>query len=513
MQANFLVRLNNIHLTYAAGGGSAEVLSGLNLQLGPSELVALIGPSGSGKSTIGKLLLNALPIATNISGFLETPSNSYEAKDWKPDAAGVVTAYVPQEPWTVMSEFSTIGEQLSIYVKEFADRELSDEESRSLVLDLLQKVSLPHAEERLGEYPFNFSGGELQRVAIAMAIAKRAKLIVADEPTASLDPDVRFEIYKLLKDISESEGVSVFLISHDISTSRKFASRVLALANGRAEAWSPEERALSGVPRRKLSSARAVQVFENNLGVVGLSVSFGKSSSREPEPRKVLSDVSFSIARGQVMGLIGPSGSGKTTLGRAITGLVKHQGTIEFNFGRGKQAIDSFVRSKTGYVFQDASVSLNPLMKVVDIVSEPMKIHSRQMNKFQRKQVIENVFGSLELPMRLLDRLPRELSGGERQRVNLARALVLNPSLIIADEPTSALNPELEFEILTKLISIQEQVGFSIIFVSHDMEIMQQFTDQILILDNGQVAEYGKTEEIFANPSSTFLRKALGLNS
>lgn len=483
------------------GASSSPVISSVNFELFDGEILALLGESGSGKSSIAKALLAGLPKSGLATGSIAIDGKPFDLANWSVGQSRPLFSYVSQEPWSVISEFLPIGAQLNLYIKEFATSELNDSQVSARAIELLKLVALPKAQNRLDDFSFEFSGGELQRISIALALAKSPRFLIADEPTASLDSHIKNEILQLFKNLATNEGLGILFISHDISSVAKIADRTISV--GATAKRTSALKAVNG------GASKNVKLVESVLEVQGLSVEFPISGNKH-HVVEFISDFSISLPRGEILALVGPSGSGKTTVARAITGLVKCAGQIRFNFSGATELLNEKVRSRIGFVFQDSSLSLNPRMRVRNIILEPLLVHAQELREQEKDIKLNRVLKMLELPDSLLSKTGKQLSGGERQRVNLARALILEPKLIIADEPTASLNPELSESLFEQLVRLQKEFNFSMLFITHNLDLVRRYANKVAVIESGKLIEIGTVATVFKTPKSEYLSSALG---
>lgn len=404
---------------------------------------------------------------------------------------------------------------------------MSRQEAAAEAVALLRRVGIPEPERRASAFPFQLSGGQRQRVVIAMAIANSPGLLVADEPTTALDVTVQAEILDLLRALAAGSGTGVLLVTHNMGVVADFADRVAVMLEGEiVETGAVEDvllrptheytrRLLAAVPRLAVSEpvgAVARESVETTAPVVELrdvSVQFG----RGPRAVRALEEVSLTVRAGETVGLVGESGSGKSTAARVALGLVSPEsgGVSLFGAdlrkarGRARRALLAGV----GVVLQDPVASLDARMSVAECVAEPLRVHRRGTGAAERRERVAEVLELVRLPRELARRGPRELSGGQRQRVSLARALVLEPRLLVADEPTSALDVSVQQTVLEVIAELQADLGFACLFVSHDLAVVQQFAGRVVVMRGGRVEEQGPTMSTLLHPETAYTRRLI----
>ncbi|MFD4637210.1 ABC transporter ATP-binding protein [Lentzea sp. NPDC058436] len=487
--------------------GSSPAVSEVSFSLTAGEVLAVVGESGSGKTVTAMSLLGLLPPTASVSGralldgrdlySLSAP----ELREVRGNAVGVVF----QEPMSALNPVFTIGSQIVEAVR--VHRAVSRAEARSRALELLQLVGLP--AERFKAYPHEMSGGQLQRVVIAMAVANEPSLLIADEPTTALDVTVQAEILGLLRDLRDRLGVAILLITHDMGVVADLADRVVVMNAGRVVETGPVKQVfqqpaeeytrtlLDSVLRLDSRELDARESEEPVLKLSGVSVTYGKF--------RAVSDVSLAIGRGQTLGLVGESGSGKSSLAGAITGLTRYTGSVTVA-GKEVAALRKADRGRIGLVFQDPLSSLNPRATIARSIAQPLLLHtSLRGGKLAAK--VDELLDAVQLSASLRDRYPHELSGGQRQRVGIARAIALDPDLLIADEPTSALDVTVQARVLDLFRSLQRDLRFACLFISHDLAVVQHLADRVAVLHRGVVVEEGTS--VFAAPQDPYTQRLL----
>ena len=560
--------LREFGVTFPAQGGEDVVASKqINLDLIKGQVLALVGESGSGKSVTAMGALGLLSANALVSGsaVLDCCRQNQElvgaAREILDQTRGEHVGVIFQEPTTALDPLFTIGDQIAEAIAihgEGKGKRTTARQRRAVrtqVLNALSRAGLggdQRETERIADsYPHQLSGGQLQRACIALATANNPSVLIADEPTTALDVTVQAEILDLLRQLA-SEGVAVLLITHDMGVVADVADAVAVMRHGRiiergdvrtifaSPSHDYTRQLLAAVPRLNslrggagsgadtgadvsgAGLAKVAAVNSDDAASKGDGVAFRVGDSAQPlvhienldvvyrnGRRQVhaVRGVSFDIARGQVLGLVGESGSGKSTIAGTLTGLVPiHSGSVQVDglevAGASGRKLRG-VRSQTGIVFQNPASSLNPRRSVGASIGQPLQLHTNLTNA-QRHQRVNELLEAVRLPASMAQRYPHEMSGGQRQRVAIARALALQPQLLIADEPTSALDVSVQAVVLELLASLQHELGFACLFVSHDLAVVEQVASQVVVLRQGQVVEAGKTTKVLSAPSDPY---------
>ncbi|KNH13903.1 peptide ABC transporter ATPase [Arthrobacter sp. ZBG10] len=527
-----VLAINNLSVTFATDGGDVHAVRGVSLDVRPGEVLAIVGESGSGKTVTAKTILGLLPETATSSGTVLI--NGADVISVSPgrlrQIRGRDVAMVFQEPSTALNPVFTVGWQIAEGLRAHADKEsgrkLSSREAKERAIEALRKVGIPDPEKRVNYYPHQFSGGQKQRVVIAAALALNPGLIVADEPTTALDVTVQAEILALLRDLRDKYGTSIVLITHNMGVVADLADRVVVMYRGdiveeaSARTLFAEPRQdytkdlLAAVPHLGRDSAsatlstRAHQGAEVLVEAKDLVIEY---PGRLGAPAfRAVDGVSLTLSKGEVFGLVGESGSGKTTIGRAIAGLNRTTGgslkVLGFEMLGMKERAFKPLRKDIGFVFQDPAASFNPQLTIGDCIAEPMLIHTKP-SPAQARQRVAGLLESVQLPASYAGRYPHELSGGQRQRASLARALSLNPRLLIADEPTSALDVSVQAKVLELFRDIQEEFGFGCLFISHDLAVVDILSQWVGVLYKGKLVEQGIGSQVMGNPGHDYTKR------
>lgn len=521
-----VLEIQNLSIDFHQGNQRTQALKNVSLTLHKGETFALVGESGSGKSVTAQAILRLLPrtITEYRSG-----SILFEGKDLLQCSETALRAIrgnrigmIFQEPLTALNPLHTvekqIGEVLALHTH------LRGQAARKRIIELLTLVGIPSPETRLASYPHQLSGGQRQRVMIAMALANNPSILIADEPTTALDVTIQKQVLNLLKELQQKLGMTILLITHDLSIVRRFADRVAVMTHGTIVETNTTETLfqhpahpytqalLEAEPKGDpvpcdptaptVMEARSLRVwFPIKRGVFKHTVGHIKA----------VDDISFRITRGATLGIVGESGSGKTTLVQALLRLTDAKGEILFQDTdliplKSRQIRP--LRRKMQIVFQDPFSSLSPRMSVEEIVREGLDIHHIGDQREREQRVIQ-ALKEVGLDPDTRHRFPHEFSGGQRQRIAIARALIMEPELIVLDEPTSALDRSIQTQIIELLRHLQSKHGFSYIFISHDLKVVKALAHQILVLKDGKMVEQGNADEIFKAPKSAYTRELL----
>lgn len=509
------------------------VVHGLDLVMAPGEKLALVGESGSGKTVTALSLLRLLPQA-RVSGrvwlggrdLLGLPEHELQA------VRGGEVAMVFQEPMTALNPLFTVGDQVAEVL--MLKQGLARDAARRGAIDLLARTGIAEPQRRAGAYPHQLSGGQRQRVLIAMALAGRPRLLLADEPTTALDVSLRGQILDLLDDLRRETGMAVLLITHDLPLVRRFADRVAVMEQGVVVEQGPTAEVF-GAPRhpytRQLVASRpgrsAVPVAEVAPVVLearGLGVAYpvrraGWRGWFGQDVFHAVREASFRVRAGVTVGIMGESGSGKSTLALAALGLLPASGELRVDgrrWGRGAAA-DKGLRQVVQVVFQDPFSSLSPRLTVQEIVGEGLQVHAPALSVAQRRERVCEVLSEVGLPPEdhpgLLGRYPHEFSGGQRQRLAIARALVVQPRLLVLDEPTSALDVTIQHQVLQLLQRLQRERGLAYLLITHDVAVIRAMAHEVLVMQGGQVVESGPLDEVFDQPRHPYTRLLIASSS
>jgi peptide/nickel transport system ATP-binding protein len=562
-----LLDLVNLTVQYPTRFGVFKAIRGINLSLKPGEIHGLVGESGAGKSTIGAAIIGLIPSPGYIlegeirfqgKNLCELTQKEYHK------LRGARISMIFQDPQTSLNPLLTIEDQIVETIRQHSN--LNKNAARQQAINLLLETGIQNAEERMREYPHQFSGGMRQRVVIALALCTNPDLVIADEPTTALDVATQKQILDLIRALAKKRNVGFILITHDIGVIAEITDNVSVLRGGQLMEMGPTNQVLrvpkndytkalmAAVPRIDKKLDRFTNILSDEttlskpellwrvegasdmfasdwllggerqdkrsnsvLSIRNLGVTFYSKRSfswGRKEGLDALKNVSLDVSSGQVLGVIGESGSGKSTLAKASVGLVRPStGEIIFDgealpLGRDRSRKHPS-RQNIQMVFQDPYSSLNNRRKIENIIGEPIQFFGLAENKADQRRIVASVLELVEMPQRAMLKYPHQFSGGQRQRIAVARALVARPEFLICDEPTSALDVSIQAQILNLLKDLQTKFGLSILFISHDLAVVRQMSDQVAVLKNGRLVESGDVEAFFTNPTQDYSRRLL----
>lgn len=525
-----LLSISDLQVTFRTEDGAVEAVKGIDLEVRPGEVLALVGESGSGKSVTAMAILKLLPKSATVTGsirlagreLLPLPESEMNA------VRGAEISMVFQEPMTALNPSMRIGDQITEAI--LNHRQISKSEAWERAVEMLQRVGIPDPERRAKSYPHELSGGQRQRVVIAIALACEPQLIIADEPTTALDVTVQAEILDLIRRLAAESGTAFLLVTHNMGVVADIADRVAVMFRGtmvevgdtRTVLTAPREdytkKLLSAVPSLPDIASVVERAEEPEPAAAVLELDAASVTYRRGgRPFLALDGVSLRIAPGEIVGLVGESGSGKSTLGRAALGLLPLSSGAITLFGEkvGRGGVsgrrERELRGRVGAIFQDPGSSLDPRMTVGEAIAEPLLVQRRRFptSGSQRRARVAELLEAVELPSSYASRYPHELSGGQRQRIGLARAIALEPELIIADEPTSALDVSVQAAVLEVLRTLQAKMHFACLFISHDLAVVHEISDRVAVMLKGEIVETGSADEVLLAPQHPYSRRLL----
>ncbi|MCD1265079.1 dipeptide ABC transporter ATP-binding protein [Shinella sp. AETb1-6] len=519
-----ILSVRDLSVAFHQGGNTTLAVDRVSFDIRRGEVVALVGESGSGKSVTANSVLRLLPYpaASHPSGeILFKGQDLLKASDAAlRDVRGNDITMIFQEPMTSLNPLHSIERQIGEILKLHQD--IEGTAARAKILELLNQVGIREPEKRLAAYPHELSGGQRQRVMIAMALANRPELLIADEPTTALDVTVQAQILELLKNLKEEHGMSMLFITHDLGIVRKFADRVCVMTKGRIVETGPVEEIFTnpqhsytrhllasepkGAPRPADDSQPVIMQAEDVKVWFPIKAGFLR---RVVDNVKAVDGIDLTLRAGHTLGVVGESGSGKTTLGLALTRLIASKGRIAFvgqDIAGHTFAEMRPLRRRMQIVFQDPFGSLSPRMSVADIVAEGLKIHEPSLSEGERDRRVAAALEETGLDPATRWRYPHEFSGGQRQRIAIARAMVLKPEFVMLDEPTSALDMSVQAQVVELLRDLQAKHNLAYLFISHDLKVVRALANDIIVMRSGRVVEKGPAKDIIERPTEAYTK-------
>ena len=528
MSAPDVLDIRDLKVALPEGADRPFALEGLNLTIKSGEILCLVGESGSGKSLCAGAIMRLLPephvhVAGGSIRFLGAELLDKSEQEMR-DIRGRDIAMIFQEPMTALNPQKTVGWQLDEVLRLHTG--MTRAERRARAIEMLERVHIPDPDSAYNAYPHQISGGQRKRVMIAMALSLSPKLIIADEPTTALDVTTQLQILKLIRELQDQEGAGVLFITHDFGVVAEIADRVAVLCKGEMVEQGPAAQVLNrpehpytqaliaAVPALTPPPVKPVTQAPVVLRGDGLRKTFAARGGLLTGRRKAVvavKDLTFRLHQGETLGVVGESGSGKTTVSRIVTRLLEcDAGRVELD---GKDLLACSPREMRAMrrhiqmVFQDPMASLNPRKRVVDLIAQGPIVHGTDPAKARAdaRRLLELV----ELSPAAASRFPHEFSGGQRQRIGIARALALEPKVIVADEPVSALDVSVQAQVLKLLADLRDRLNLSLLFVTHDLRVAAQLCDRIIVMQKGEIVESGLTAEVFADPQHPYTRNLL----
>ena len=527
MSDRALLKVNNLSVSFKTNDGIVDAVKKVNFTLKSSETLAIVGESGSGKSVSSNALMRLLPDNAIIDpqsqiefeGESVLEKSEREMQSIRGDRIGMIF----QEPMTSLNPYLRVGIQVAEAI--MCHRKVSKSQAKQRVIELFNLVHLPMPEKSYTKYPHEFSGGQLQRIMIAMALINEPDILIADEPTTALDVTVQAEVLSLIKEIQGKMGMAILFITHDLGVVKHFADRVIVMCKGELVEEgmtqslfdSPKHdytrMLINSIPKGAkdpVNAAAPELLSADDIRVKFLvKPHFIKSKNQYFEAVK---GISLNLKQGETLGIVGESGSGKSTLGRALIGLLPSSGRIVYK-GQDVSLLNEnqrhSLKKDVQMVFQDPYGSLSPRMTVGEIITEGLTVHQPHLSKQERLERARKALIEVRLEPSSINRYPHEFSGGQRQRIAIARALILEPSFILLDEPTSALDRSVQLTVIDLLKDIQTKHNIGFLFISHDLSVVKALSDRVLVMQKGEVMEEGSAEEIFNAPKNDYTKKLI----
>ncbi|MDB6141167.1 MAG: transporter ATP-binding protein [Pseudomonas sp.] len=522
-----ILSVQRLSIDVGHGASSRRVVDDLNFDLFAGQTLCIAGESGSGKSLSSLAIMGLLPKSVQVTqGAINFGGRNLIGL---PEAElqrlrGKQIGMIFQEPMTSLNPLMTVGQQMEETLRRHEP--LGRQALRLRSREMLESVRMPQVEKRLQQYPHELSGGMRQRVMIAMAMLCRPKVLIADEPTTALDVTIQAQILELMRELQQVYGTSLLMITHDMGVVAEMADQVVVMNHGRTEEQAPV-RQLFTLPQaaytRKLLAAVPVlgtagkpdDVSEKPvvLQVKDLRVRFPVRGGWFEEDKRVhaVEQVNFELRQGETLGLVGESGCGKSTTGKALMNMIAFQGSVKL-FGKELNGLHGpelqAVRRDIQMVFQDPYAALNPRKTIFELIGEPLLIHD-QMPVAQRQERVAELLRQVDMPAEAMQRYPHQFSGGQRQRICIARALALNPKVIIADESVSALDVSVQAQVLELLEHLREQHQLSYLFISHDMAVVERICHRVAVMYGGQIVEIGRRDHVLHNPQHPYTKRLL----
>ncbi|EKO3955415.1 ABC transporter ATP-binding protein [Vibrio fluvialis] len=522
-----LLQVRNLSVSFQTNDGVVNAVNNVNFELNVGETLAIVGESGSGKSVSTNALMQLLPNNARIDaqssivfeGEELLEKSEVQMRRVRGDRIGMIF----QEPMTSLNPYLRVGIQVAEAM--MCHRNVSMAQAKQRVLELFELVHLPNPQQAYSKYPHEFSGGQLQRIMIAMALINEPDILIADEPTTALDVTVQAEVLKLIKEIQSKMGMAILFITHDLGVVRYVADRVLVMCKGDVvEEGDTQElftnakhdytrMLINAIPKGSKDpvDANAPALLKASDIRVKFLIKPHFIASRN-QYFEAVKGISLELKQGETLGIVGESGSGKSTLGRALIGLLPSTGEIEFkgmDYRKLSEVQRLTLKKDIQMVFQDPYGSLSPRMTVGEIITEGLLVHQPHISKAERLQRARKALEEVRLDASAINRYPHEFSGGQRQRIAIARALILEPSFILLDEPTSALDRSVQLTVIDLLKDIQQRRNIGFLFISHDLSVVKALSDRVMVMQKGEVMEQGSAEEIFHRPQHDYTKKLI----
>ncbi len=522
-----LIDARNVAVSFKVEGGTVEAVRDVSFAVWPGLTTALVGESGSGKSVTARAVMRLLSKRATVSDRTRILYGGKDMAHLSPREMrrlrGNRISMIFQEPMSSLNPIYTVGAQIAEGL--MLHQKLSRRAAWARAIELLEEVQIPDPASRVNQYPHQLSGGQRQRVMIAMALANRPDVLIADEPTTALDVTVQAQILRLIDDLKRKYGMGVILITHDLTVVRQFADHVHVMQHGEVRESGPTEtifsapqhpytrRLLASEPKGQADPAQVQPetVLKGEDVRVAFTLRKGGVFRGTYHPLIAVDDLSLELKRGETLGLVGESGSGKTTFGQALIRLIKNDGgritfmgdRIEGKFRREMRPY----RSRMQIVFQDPFSSMNPRLSVRQIIEEGLIVNGLGATGRERFARVQQALRDAGLPDTIAHRFPHEFSGGQRQRIAIARAIALEPEFILLDEPTSALDLSVQAQIIELLRKLQREKRLSYLFISHDLKVVRALCHRVMVMQHGKIVEHGPVDQVLVNPQTDYTRR------
>lgn len=523
-----LLEIKNAEIKFSVEGGIVNAVNDISFDIIKGETLAIVGESGSGKSVTARTIMKMLPKNSSVGSNLKVSFKGSDISNFSQEQMrqirGDTITMIFQEPLTSLNPLHKIGSQIIEVLQEH--NQISKSEAKKKALELLKEVQIPQPEERLNQYPHQLSGGQRQRIMIAMAIANRPDLLIADEPTTALDVTIQSQILKLLKELQKKYGMAIMLITHDLTVVRKTSDRICVMRYGKiVERGNTEEvftnpqheytkHLINSEPSGEpdpFDETKKDLIIEGQKCTVKFILKKGNFLSQKKSELIAVNNVDIKTRYGETIGIVGESGSGKSTLGMSLIKLQEiNSGKIFFK----NQEIQNYntqkmkeLRQHLQIVFQDPFSSLNPRHTVKQIIGEGLEINRKDLSKEEKENLVKTTLNEVNLDESTLHRFPHEFSGGQRQRIAIARAIIMNPEFILLDEPTSALDLSIQAQIIDLLRSLRRNHNLSYIFISHNLKVIRSLCHYTLVMKDGKVIEEGITKDVLDNPINEYTKQ------
>ncbi|MCG9689893.1 ABC transporter ATP-binding protein [Vibrio tubiashii] len=522
-----MLKVRNLSVSFTTNDGIVDAVKDVSFDLLKGETLAIVGESGSGKSVSTNALMQLLPnnaiVHSQSSIEFENEELLDKSEKTMQSIRGDRIGMIFQEPMTSLNPFMRVGIQVAEAI--MCHRSVTRSQAKQKVLDLFDLVHLPNPQQAYTKYPHEFSGGQLQRIMIAMALINEPDILIADEPTTALDVTVQAEVLNLIKEIQAKMGMSILFITHDLGVVKHLADRVIVMCKGDVvekgqcdELFAHPKHEYTQMLINSIPSGSKDPIEEDAPALLkadDIRVKFLIKSHFLPNRNQyfeAVKGISLELKQGETLGIVGESGSGKSTLGRALIGLLPSTGRIEFKGQDISQLSEKQrfeLKKDIQMVFQDPYGSLSPRMTVGDIITEALTVHQPQLTRTERMARARKALEEVRLDPHSINRYPHEFSGGQRQRIAIARALILEPSFILLDEPTSALDRSVQLTVIDLLKDLQKKHNIGFLFISHDLSVVKALSDRVLVMQKGEVMEQGTADEIFHSPQSDYTKKLI----